>query len=165
MGVKLGSWQWGRNAGWGCLRIGYRGEYLGLRGMRQEGSGENYIMRNWMICISHPILCEWYKQEERDGRGMWRVWWRGEACTGFWWGNLTEGDHLGDPGADGRIILRWIFRKWDVGVWTESSWLRKATGGGNLWMREWTFWFHKMRGISRLAENRLASQEGLCSIA
>jgi hypothetical protein len=24
---------------------------------------------------------------------------------------------LGDPGVDGRIILRWIFRKWDVGAW------------------------------------------------
>jgi hypothetical protein len=35
---------------------------------------------------------------------------RGEACTGFWWGNLRENDHLGDPGIDGRIILRWIFR-------------------------------------------------------
>jgi len=31
---------------------------------------------------------------------------------------------LGDPGVDGRIILRWIFRKWDVRVWTGSSWLR-----------------------------------------
>jgi hypothetical protein len=35
--------------------------------------------------------------------------------TGFWWGNLREGDRLGDPGVDGRIILRWFFRKWDVG--------------------------------------------------
>jgi len=25
---------------------------------------------------------------------------------------------LGDPGVDGKIILRLIFRKWDVGVWT-----------------------------------------------
>ena len=31
---------------------------------------------------------------------------------------------MGDPGVDGRIILRWIFRKWDVRVWTRSSWLR-----------------------------------------
>jgi hypothetical protein len=27
---------------------------------------------------------------------------------------------------DGRIILRWIFRKWDVGVWTGLSWIRVA---------------------------------------
>jgi len=42
----------------------------------------------------------------------------------------------------------WIFRKWDVGVWTGSSWLRIGTGGGHLWLRLWTFAFHKMRGIS-----------------
>jgi len=34
--------------------------------------------------------------------------------TEFWWGNLKEGEHLEDPGAYGRIMLRWIFiRKWD----------------------------------------------------
>jgi hypothetical protein len=31
---------------------------------------------------------------------------------------------LEDPDVDGRIILRWIFRKWDVGVWAGFSWLR-----------------------------------------
>jgi hypothetical protein len=36
----------------------------------------------------------------------------------FWWGNLRETDHLGNPDVYGRIILRWIFRKWDVKVWT-----------------------------------------------
>jgi len=41
-------------------------------------------------------------------------------------------DHLGDPGVDGRIILRWIIRKWDVGVWTGSSRLRMGTSGGHL---------------------------------
>ena len=56
---------------------------------------------------------------------------RVEACTGFWWGNLREIGHM-DPGVDGRIILRGIFRKWDVGVWTGSSWFRIGTGGGHL---------------------------------
>jgi hypothetical protein len=43
-----------------------------------------------------------------------------------------ERDNLGDPDVDGRIILRWIFRKWDVGVRTGSSWLRIGTGAGHL---------------------------------
>jgi hypothetical protein len=30
--------------------------------------------------------------------------------------------HWGDPGVDGRIILKRIFRKWDVGVWTGLRW-------------------------------------------
>jgi hypothetical protein len=32
------------------------------------------------------------------------VWGKAEVHTGFWWGDLREGDHLGDPGVDGRII-------------------------------------------------------------
>jgi hypothetical protein len=39
---------------------------------------------------------------------------------------------LGRPRRNGRIILRWIFREWNVGVWTGSSWLRIRTGGGHL---------------------------------
>jgi len=42
-------------------------------------------------------------------------------------GKPRERDHLRDPSVNGRIILRWIFRKWDVGVWTGSSWLRIET--------------------------------------
>ena len=44
---------------------------------------------------------------------MWHVWWRGEVCTGFWWRNMRERDHWGDPDVDGRIILRWTCRKWE----------------------------------------------------
>jgi hypothetical protein len=46
---------------------------------------------------------------------------RGETYARFWWVNLRE---------DGSIKLRWIFRKWDVGVWTGLSMLRIETGGG-----------------------------------
>ena len=63
--------------------------------------------------------------------GMWRVWERGEVCTGFYWGNLRERAHWRDPDVDGRIILRWIFRKWE-GVKTGWIWLRIGTGGGHL---------------------------------
>jgi hypothetical protein len=37
---------------------------------------------------------------------------RGGVYTGLWWGNLRARDHLEDPGIDGKVILRWIFRKW-----------------------------------------------------
>jgi len=50
----------------------------------------------------------------------------------FWWGNLRERGHLEDPDIDGRIILRWFFRKCDVWAWTGSIWLRIGTGGGHL---------------------------------
>ena len=60
-----------------------------------------------------------------ERRGMYRV----------FVGKLEGKNHLGDPGVDGRIILRWIFRKWDVGVWMGSSWLRIGRDGGHLCMR------------------------------
>jgi hypothetical protein len=57
---------------------------------------------------------------------------RREACIGVWWGNLRERDPWGDPGIDGRIIIGWIFRKWEMGVWAGLGWLRIETGDGQL---------------------------------
>ena len=87
-----------------------------------------------------------------------------EMHAGFWLGNLVQRDHMEDPSVDGRITLRWILRMWAVRAWTGLIWLRIRTGGGQLWMWWWTFRFHKMRGISWLAENRFVSQEELCSM-
>jgi hypothetical protein len=47
---------------------------------------------------------------------------RGAMHTVFWWGDLREGDHLGDAGEDGRIILKWIFKKLGGGMdWIELA--------------------------------------------
>jgi len=52
---------------------------------------------------------------------------------GSWWGNRRKGDHWGDLGVDGWIILGWISRRWDdVGIWTGLCWVRIETGGGRL---------------------------------
>jgi hypothetical protein len=57
-----------------------------------------------------------------DGRGVYRV------LVG-----KSEGKRpLGRPRRRWEDLLRWIFRKWDVGVWTGSGWLRIRTGGGHL---------------------------------
>jgi len=54
------------------------------------------------------------------------------GCIGSWCGNRREGDHWGDLGVDGWIILRLISRRWDVGIWTGLGWPRIETGGGSL---------------------------------
>jgi hypothetical protein len=65
------------------------------------------------------------------------------------------------PDISSRNLSHTYIRRLFKGV-TGLSWLRIGTGGGLLWMRQWTSGFHKMRGISWLADKPLASQEGLC---
>jgi hypothetical protein len=52
--------------------------------------------------------------------------------AGLWWGNVKERDHLAYLAVNGKIILRWKFRKWNVVVWTVLIWIRIGTGGGLL---------------------------------
>jgi hypothetical protein len=55
-------------------------------------------------------------------------------------------------------VLESLFGKYGGKVWT------RGTSGGLLWTQQWTFGFHKRRGISWLAEWLLTSQEGFCSL-
>ena len=57
-----------------------------------------------------------------EERGVYRAWWR----------NRREGDHWGDLGVDGWIILRWISKRWHVVIWTGLGRTRIGTNGGGL---------------------------------
>jgi hypothetical protein len=45
---------------------------------------------------------------------MWHVWEAGKVHTRFWWENVRQREFLEDPDGEGRIILKWIFKKWNV---------------------------------------------------
>jgi len=113
---------------------------------------ENRVLRRIFGLKSDEVIGEWKKLHNDEINDLYcspttlrliksrRMRWaghvacmgRGESYTDFWWGNLTERDHLGDAGLHGKIIFRWIFRKWNVRVWTGTNWLRIGTGGGDL---------------------------------
>jgi len=76
------------------------------RKLHNEELNDLYFSSNKVVAIKSSRM-RWAGHVARMGerRGIYR----------FWWENLRERDQLSDPGIDGRIILRWIFRKWEVG--------------------------------------------------
>jgi hypothetical protein len=123
-----------------------------IEGERRLRVFENTVLRGIFGPKTNEVKGEWRKLHNEELNELYcltnilrviksiGIRWAGHvACMGeirgyteCWWGNLGERDHLGNPGVDRRIIIKWIFRKWYGGVWTGMSWIRIGTGDGHL---------------------------------
>jgi len=85
---------------------------------RDEVTGEWRRMHNEELngLYFSPNIVRVIKSRIMRWLGMWGVWVRRGWCIGSCWGNRREGDHWGDLGVDGWIILGWTSRRWDVGI-------------------------------------------------
>jgi hypothetical protein len=95
--------------------------------MQIIGVPDNQRPNKWsltaLFCnqIKGKEMCEAFSKN-REGRRAYRI-----------YVETPEGKRpLGSPSVDGRIILSWIFRKCDVGLWTGSSWFRIGADGEHL---------------------------------
>jgi len=123
-----------------------------LREERKLRVFENMALRRILGPRSDEVTGEWRRLHNEELNDLYsspnsvrviksrRISWSGHVaskgeerrCIGSWWGNRREGDHWGDLGVDGWILLGWICRRWHVGIWTGLGWPRIETGDVSL---------------------------------
>ena len=104
-----------------------RDEVTGVwRRLHNEELNDLYSSPNIVRVIKSSRM-RWAGHVERMGEER--------GCIGSWWESRRERDQWGDLGVDGWILLGWISRRWDVGMWTGLDSPRIETGGGRLCVR------------------------------
>ena len=93
------------------------------RRLHNEELNDLYSSPN-IVRVTKSRRMRWVRHVARMGKER--------GCIGSWWGIRRERDYWGDLGVDGWIILGWISRRCDVGMWTGLGWPRTGTGGGRL---------------------------------
>ena len=113
--LTFGHSNWRRNVAWGVF------ENRGL--IRIFGPKSDKVTGEWrrphneeFYELYSPNIIQVILQEACDEQDMWHEWGRGGVVTGFWLGNVIKRNHLQEPGIDVRIILKWIFKKWEWGM-------------------------------------------------
>ena len=104
--------------------------YVGL--MRIFGPRRDEVMGDWRklhneeinVLYSSPNIVQVIKSRRMTWAGHVARIGEERGCMGYWWGTWREGHHWGDLGVDGWIILGWISRRWDEGIWTGLGWPR-----------------------------------------
>ena len=95
------------------------------------------VVAEFRLCVGHDLYSSPNFVRVIKSR---RMRWAGHVARmgeergviGSWWRNRRKRDHWGDLGVDAWMILGWISRRWDVGIWTGLGWPRIETGGGRL---------------------------------
>jgi len=125
---------------------------LALREEMKPRVSENMVLRRIFGPSSVEVKGEWRRLHSEELNDLYcshnivrmiksrRMSWAGHVahmgeergCMGSWWRNRREGDHWGDLGVNMWIILGWISRRCDVGMWTGLGWPRIGTVGRGL---------------------------------
>jgi len=123
------------NMGWGCLKAGSRGSYLGLSRIKQEKTSDNYITSSFIISNFGQILLMW---QNLCGHGMWHV--KGELVNVY--RVLVRKEAHGRPSGRGETILILIVKILRFYIKKILIWLcalefiaEDATSDGLLWTR------------------------------
>jgi hypothetical protein len=141
----------------GCWRIWCGGGRSDLRG-RREWEWRTLHNEKLFALYCLPNTVHVIKNEIGGAQRMW-----GRGTYRVLVGKPEGMRPLGSTKCRCEYSMKMYFQKLDRGTWTGLIWLRLGTGGG-VFVNAVTFRLHKMQGISRLAEDLLASLEGLCSM-